>query len=78
VVTGEVPYKGFSEPQVTGMLLQGIRPARPSKVIVDDEEWGFISKCWSDPPKERPIAFLYCMNCSLILNQVNPIQTNVE
>jgi hypothetical protein len=78
VLTDEVPYKGFSKPQVTGMLFQGIRPPRPSNVIVDDREWELISKCWSDPPEERPSATGSLSLLRELFSDVEPSQPNTN
>ncbi|KAI6025970.1 kinase-like domain-containing protein [Pisolithus orientalis] len=55
VLSGKVPYFYLnSDTQVVGMVVRGIRPERPRKPRIDDEQWDIIQWCWTLDATQRP------------------------
>ncbi|KAI5983346.1 kinase-like domain-containing protein [Pisolithus albus] len=55
VISGKAPYSYLnSDTQVVGMVVRGIRPERPSKPRIADEQWDIIQWCWSPDATQRP------------------------
>ncbi|KAF8581778.1 kinase-like protein [Ramaria rubella] len=81
ILTGEPPYKELSNDlQVLNQVMQGYKPKRPLKPVVNPGVWDLMERCWSVPASERPqMAFVlsrmevfYCdgRNSMLSENQV--------
>jgi len=60
IITGEHPYKDiWNNPQVINQLMQGHKPKRPSKPILNPGVWDLMERCWSSTPSDRPkMAFV--------------------
>ncbi|KAI6042863.1 kinase-like domain-containing protein [Pisolithus marmoratus] len=55
VFSGKVPYSYLnSDTQVVGMVVRGIRPERPRKPTIKDEQWDIIQWCWTLDATQRP------------------------
>lgn len=55
VISGKAPYSYLnSDTQVVGMVVRGIRPERPSKPRLEDEQWDIIQWCWAPDATQRP------------------------
>ncbi|KIK19691.1 hypothetical protein PISMIDRAFT_30210 [Pisolithus microcarpus 441] len=55
VISGKAPYSYLnSDTQVVGMVVRGIRPERPSKPRIEDEQWDIIQWCWAPDATQRP------------------------
>ncbi|KAI6108078.1 kinase-like domain-containing protein [Pisolithus sp. B1] len=55
VISGKVPYFYLnSDTQVVGMVVRGIRPERPRKPRIEDEQWDVIQWCWTPDVTQRP------------------------
>ncbi|KAF8576787.1 kinase-like protein, partial [Ramaria rubella] len=60
ILTGEPPYKELSNDlQVLNQVMQGYKPKRPLKPVVNPGVWDLMERCWSVPASERPqMAFV--------------------
>ena len=59
VLTGQVPFPGYSGLGVIEKVINGERPMRPEgpeAVWFTDDLWGILEQCWSPQPKVRPTA----------------------
>ncbi|KAG2093323.1 kinase-like domain-containing protein, partial [Suillus discolor] len=58
VLEGKIPYHYIANTfAIVGKISQGITPRRPAApVIIDDDDWNFIQKCWSQHAASRPSA----------------------
>lgn len=54
IFTGAVPFG--SCPLLTSVMhiLQGKRPPRPTNLILTDDLWALMQRCWDQQPKSRP------------------------
>ncbi|CUA71523.1 Ephrin type-A receptor 4 [Rhizoctonia solani] len=61
ILTGAVPYAGFSDVTVFGKVMNGIHPSRPEHCIPSGNSqanflWALLMNCWAPSPRERPSA----------------------
>lgn len=66
VLSGQPPLAHYNNCYVSGKIVDGERPERPSgqeRVWFTDDLWGVLERCWSPKPKDRPTveAVLDCL-----------------
>ncbi|CAE6412289.1 unnamed protein product, partial [Rhizoctonia solani] len=61
IITGAVPYAGFSDVTVFAKVMNNIHPSRPEHCIPSgssqaDFLWMLLMTCWARSPRDRPSA----------------------
>ena len=57
VLSGDFPFRGYSDYLVIAEVLGGVRPERPRGVKgawFTDDVWRMLQACWSPRPEDRP------------------------
>ena len=57
VLSGEAPFRVYSNPIVIQKVMEGERPGRPQGEKgprFTDDLWEMLERCWSPQPKDRP------------------------
>ena len=62
VFTGEWPFPGLWNINVTARLVEGERPTRPEHPAVIEPLWELMQRCWDKKPEDRP-TILEVLEC---------------
>ena len=69
IIEGKLPYPDLVNSQVAGYLSSGKRLPRPTAVIIPDELWSLMQRCWAKAPEERPTFDAICTELKEIQNR---------
>ena len=69
--TGKIPFHGFTDQNVTVLILRGKRPSKPHRFEapgMTPAVWKIAEKCWREKAKERPEVKVVLQDLENIVN----------
>lgn len=85
VLSGKVPFSGYSTFDVMQKVIKGEWPERPKQACLTDNLWETLEECWSPQPKLRPPikTVLRCLERASLagppqLFTVDDLQDNID